>query len=493
MQKRRLAIARLWYEANSFTPSHTGLEVFKAREWCSGDAARAFYAGTATEIGGALEAESDYPDWEFTYLHCASAPPGGLVEADAAAAISALILAGLAGGKWDAVYLSLHGAMAAVDDPVPELHLLQKVRAAIGDTPLGASFDLHANLGRETIGLLDVTSGFHTYPHVDMHLAARRTLDMLLAKAEGRSAPRIAMGKLPAILPSFNMRTDDGPMAEMQRLADSWRRHSGILDVTVYGGFAYGDSPFAGPSVVAVAEGDASLAQQAVDALLPDLAARRDRFYVQLPSPAEGLQRALAAGGSGPAIVLDPADNPLSGGIGDTPALFRALLEIAAPARTVFGFFWDPPLVDACHRQGVGAVIRARLGGRVTADFGPPVEVEAKILKLTDGKFRNEGPYQHALPADVGRTALLEVRGIQVIVTESCQTPNDPAYFRLHGIDPETLDLLCVKAKNHFRAGFSGMARCLVDIDAPGPAAAGLSHYRFRHAPPGLYVGKSKT
>lgn len=493
MQKRRLAIARLWYEANSFTPSHAGLEVFKAGEWCSGDAARAFYAGTATEIGGALEAESDYPDWEFTYLHCASAPPGGLVEAAAAAEIADRILAGISGAKWDAVYLSLHGAMAAVDDPIPELHLLQKVRAAIGDTPLGASFDLHANLGRETIGLLDVTSGFHTYPHVDMHLAARRTLDMLLAKAEGRSAPRIAMGKLPAILPSFNMRTDDGPMAEMQRLADGWRRHPGILDVTVYGGFAYGDSPYAGPSVVAVAEGDASLAQQAVDALLQDLAARRDRFYVQLPNPAEGLQRALASGGSGPAIVLDPADNPLSGGIGDTPALFRALLEIAAPPRTVFGFFWDPPLVDACHRQGVGATIRARLGGRVTADFGPPVEVEAKILKLTDGKFRNEGPYQHALPADVGRTALLEVRGIQVIVTESCQTPNDPAYFRLHGIDPEKLDLLCVKAKNHFRAGFSGMARCLVDIDAPGPAAAGLSHYRFRHTPRGLYVGKSKT
>jgi microcystin degradation protein MlrC len=488
-----LAIARLWYEANSFTPQRTGLAAFQAREWASGDAARAFYAGTATEIGGALAVEADYPDWEFHYLHCASAPPGGLVEAEAAAEISRLILAGLEGKTWDAVYLSLHGAMAVVDDPTPELHLLQRVRALLGDTPLGASFDLHANLGQDMLALLDASSGYHTYPHVDMHLAAQRTLAMLLAKAEGRAAPQIAIGKLPAILPSFNMRTDDGPMAEMQRLADDWRRRRGMLDVTLYGGFAYGDSPFAGPSVVAVAENDAALARQAVDALLGALAERRDRFYIRLPDPAEGLQRALAAGGTGPAIVLDPADNPLSGGMGDTPALFRTLLAIKAPPRTVFAFFWDPPLVAASHARGVGATIGAELGARITGDFGPPVEVEAKILKLTDGRFRNEGPYEHALPADVGRTALLEVKGIRVIVTESCQTPNDPAYFRLHGIDPEDLDLLCVKAKNHFRAAFRGMARCLVDIDAPGPAAADLSHYRFQHAPRNIYVGKSKT
>lgn len=492
MQKRRLAIARLWYEANSFAPQRTALSGFQSREWVSGAAARAFYADTATEIGGALAAEGDYPGWDFHYLHCASAPPGGLVEADAAAEITRLIMDGLKGQAWDAVYLSLHGAMAVVDDPTPELHLLQKVRALIGETPLGASFDLHANLGAEMANLLDATSGYHTYPHVDMHLAAQRTLEMLLAKADGRCVPRIAMGKLPAILPSFNMRTDDGPMAEMQRLADGWRRRPGMLDVTLYGGFAYGDSPFAGPSVVAVSDGDPALVQQAVDALLQDLAARRDRFYVSLPDPAEGLQRALAVGGSGPAIVLDPADNPLSGGIGDTPALFRALLEIDAPPKTVFAFFWNPPLVEACHRRGVGETIGAELGGRVTPDFGAPVEVEARILKLTDGRFRNEGPYEHQLPADVGRTALLQVRGVQVIVTESCQTPNDPAYFRLHGIDPEQLDLLCVKAKNHFRAAFRGMARCLIDVDAPGPAAADLTHYKFRHASPNLYAGKSK-
>jgi microcystin degradation protein MlrC len=483
LSKRRLAIARLWYEANSFSPLRTGLAAFQAREWVSGDAARAFYAGTATEIGGVLAIEPDHPDWEFHYLHCAAAPPGGLVEPAAFATISERILAGLEGQRWDAAYLSLHGAMATVDNPTPEFHLLQAVRERIGATPLGASFDLHAHLSAEMAALLDATSGYHTYPHVDMHEAAKRALALLIARAEGRAWPKIAVAKVPAIMPSFNMRTADGPMAELQELAGLWRRQRGMLDVTIYGGFAYGDSPFAGPSVVAVAEKDEKLAQRCAKALAAEFLKRKQQFYIRLPRPADGLQQAIKAEGTGPAIVLDPADNPLSGGIGDTPAVFQALLDSKPPAGSVFAFFWDPALVEECYRLGAGASIEAKLGGRITQDFGPPVAVTARILRLTDGKFRNEGPYEHKLAVDVGRTALIETGPVRLIVTSSCQAPNDPAYFRLHGIEPREVPLLCVKAKNHFRAAFAGMARCLIDVDAPGPASAGLFHYKFHHAP----------
>jgi microcystin degradation protein MlrC len=123
LPKRRLAIARLWYEANSFSPLRTDLTAFKNREWGSGEAARAFYADTATEIGGVLALEPEYPDWEFHYLHCTAAPPGGLVQPDAFAEIARLILDGIGARTWDAVYLSLHGAMATIDDPTPEFHL----------------------------------------------------------------------------------------------------------------------------------------------------------------------------------------------------------------------------------------------------------------------------------------------------------------------------------------------------------------------------------
>ncbi len=481
---KRLAVARLWHEGNSFSPVPTPLAAFRGREWVSGDAARDFYRGTATEIGGAVAFAEATPGWQVDFLLCTAAPPGGPVPDADFALLRDEILAGLDGGGWDAVYVSLHGAMVTAERPRPELELMTAVRARIGKIPLAASFDLHANLGSDLLGCLDLAVGYKTYPHTDMAETGAKALRLLVDTAEGRVRPRCTLGKLPVILTSFNMRTTDGPMAELAALARGWADRPGILDVSVFGGFAYGDSPDAGPGVLVSStdgEGTDELRRHAVAELLAALRQRQDRFSVRLPTPEEGLAKALAAA-PGLVAVIDPADNPLSGGIGDTPGLLRALLAARPAVPTVFAFLWDPPLVVRAHQARIGATLQARLGGRITDAFGPPVEVTARVLRLTDGRFRNAGPMEANLPVALGRTALLDVEGVQVIVTETCRSPNDAGYFALHGIDLPATRLLCVKAKNHFRAAFGDLCREIVEIDAPGPASPDLSQYRFRHA-----------
>jgi microcystin degradation protein MlrC len=91
---------------------------------------------------------------------------------------------------------------------------------------------------------------------------------------------------------------------------------------------------------------------------------------------------------------------------------------------------------------------------------------------------------ERGLPVDLGPTAVLDVAGIQVIVTSACQSPNDVAYFDLHGIDLRAVRLLCVKAKNHFRAAFRTACAEIIDVDTPGPASADLARLRFRRVPP---------
>jgi microcystin degradation protein MlrC len=332
-----------------------------------------------------------------------------------------------------------------------------------------------------------VATGYKTYPHVDMDTTAARAIDLVTGMAEGRFRPTGATAKVPAIYTSFNMRTTDGPMAEMASLAAAWRVQPGILEATVFGGFAYGDSPFAGPTAMVFADGDRMLAQRAANALAGEMSARRDRFEQILPSPGAAIGAALAMPGERPAAVTDPADNPLSGGIGDTPTLFRALLEAKPAVPCVFAFFWDPELVARAREAGVGGRLDVAFGGRVTSTFGAPVRIGAQVLLFTDGRFRNVGPYENGLAVDVGATAMFDVEGIRVIVTSSCQTPNDPGYFTLHGIDLARTGLLCVKAKNHFRAGFTPLTRCIIECDAAGPAAVSLDHYDFRYAPRTLY------
>ena len=483
---RHLAVARLWHEGNSFSPVATTLADFRRREWTTGKDARRFYQGTATELGAAVDFAERRPDWRATFLRAAAAAPGGPVTDAAFEAIRAELLAGLAARRWDAVYLSLHGALVTERRPTPELELLGEIRAAIGETRLAISLDLHANAGPPLLDLVDVAIGYKTYPHTDMFATGAKALRLLAETVEGSVRPTAALAKVPAILPSFNMRTSDGPMAEAAALARACEARPGVLDATLFGGFAYGDSPQAGAAALVTTDGDPALAGAAAAELAEALWTRRERFHVTLPTPAEGIARALAHG-AGPVAVLDPADNPLSGGIGDTPGLFRALLAARPPAPSVFAFFCDPGTVAAAHDSGVGGRLERRLGGRVSAEFGPPVEVNATVLRLTDGRFRNSGPMETNLPVDLGRTAVLDVAGIQVIVTETCQAPNDPGYFALHGIDPAATRLLCVKAKNHFRAAFGPMCRAIVEIDAPGPASPDLTRYRFRHVPRDIY------
>ena len=103
-----------------------------------------------------------------------------------------------------------------------------------------------------------------------MAATGAKLLRLLTAAVEGRVRPVGEFVAVNAILPSFNMRTTDGPMAEVEELARQWMGREGILDVSVFGGFAYGDSPYAGASVTAFADGDIKLARDAAAYLVQD-------------------------------------------------------------------------------------------------------------------------------------------------------------------------------------------------------------------------------
>jgi microcystin degradation protein MlrC len=491
----RIAIARFSHEGNSFSPVATDLAAFQGNEWAIGAAgATTAYRGTATEIGGALEFLAERPHWEAAFLRLAGATPAGPVPRADYEAIAGEILDGLRdGGPWDLVYLSLHGAMVAEGLELADYELVRRVREAIGPaTPLGVNFDLHANLDPRIAGLATFAAGYKTHPHVDQRETALRMLQVLEGVLEGRLQPVGHIAKLDAILPSINMRTLEGPMAELEAFARGLEFDPRILDVSPFGGFSYGDSPAAGAAAMVYADADAALARRAAEALLAEMRARRDRFWMRLPSAAEGIARALAAGGR-PVAVVDAGDNPGSGGIGDTPEMLRALLAAQPLVPVAFAFFHDPALVERAAAAGVGAPIEGTLGGRLTDAFGPPVPFSGRVLRLTDGRFANRGPMMRGLAVSLGRTALIGIGNVQVIVTSLCRSPNDPGFLDIHGIDPSAIALLCVKAKNHFRAAFRDLMAEMIDIDAPGPAALDIAAFPFRRAPRGLHPLTSAT
>lgn len=492
-RRKRLAIARLWFEGNAFSPVPADMAAFENYEWQVGQNVLDSMRGTATELGAVARFADTHPEWEVVVLRCAAALPAGPINEAVFQRLSADIeqglQAGVEQGGWDAIYLSLHGAAITTERETPELDLAKKVRALAPAVPLGASFDLHGNMSPQWADVLDIASVYRTHPHVDMAEAAERVLDGLVRCVDDGLRTRLTVLNEGVTLPSINMRTSAGPMYELERAAREATTGS-IIDVSVFGGFPYSDTEYTGASVLVVSDAshdaDGHEAANAAATVMGRIHALAAQFRIALPQAADALIHAQALIDSAPGLiaVTDSGDNPLSGGGGDTPELFRAMLAAQPGVPCLFASFASIEVVRAAHAAGLGARLEVRLGGRYGDQFGPGVPVVVTVERLTDGRFQNTGPMQTGVWRSCGQSALLRIEGLAdacVIVTQWVVAGDDPAFYALHGIDLDTLRLLCVKAKNHFRAAFSERCAAIIDCDAPGPACQDLSRLPFKH------------
>lgn len=483
---KKLAVFRLIHEANSFSVAPCDLQTFKGYEWSKGLPAIDRHMRSNSEIGGAIDFVASH-GWSATYLRFAGCSPCGDLVPELFEQIVAELIEDLGRNSWDAVYLNLHGACTVGGGRSAESELIRRVRAALPDVPVGVSFDLHGNLDPAIADLVTIAIGYKTHPHIDHRETATAVLEVLDSVVVGKLRPQVAMVKLPLLLPSANMRTTDGPMRDMIAYANELKAKHGALDISILGGFPYGDTVYAGATVIASTNGDKALAERLADDMAATLWAARDRFFIQQPNAAQGLALALKETGR-PIAIADNADNPGSGGIADTPNLLRTLLDAELQEKSVFAFLHDTDLVERCHREGVGARFTAQLGAKKTKAYGESIVREIAVVKLVvDCRFRNSGPMNHGVEIFFGKTAVVRVGNLSIILTSACKSPSDPEFYRIHDISFPDYKLLGAKAKNHFRAAFVHVFERIVDVDEAGPAVLDFTHLPFAHLPPNLY------
>lgn len=485
MPRERVALVGLSQESNSFTGLLTAMRHFagSSGHLYAGEEVLGANRGTNTVIGGFV-AVAEERGWEPVPVVDAYACPGGPLERAAYEELKARVLAGLrAAGPLDGVLVSLHGAMLAEGYDDPEGDLLAAVRGLVGDVPVVAVLDLHANVTHEMVAAASVLVAYKTYPHVDLAESGRRAAELLSRQLEGGERFHAALVPLPMLLPSINMRTIEGrgPMVDMQAEGkDLTGDGSRVVEVGVYGGFPFADVPVSRASVLvyAVSREEARAAALRVAARYW---AERRRFLGATPPAHEALQAALAAPGR-PVVIADVADNPASGGAGDTTTLLRLLVERDEPESFV-GVIYDPETVARAFGVGVGGEARFRVGGKVNPELGAPVELRAEVLTLTDGGYVVRGPMLRGSRASIGRACLLRAGNVLVGVAEGRASVNDPAILETLGVDWRSLRLLALKVKGHFRAAFGGEVAAIFDAEAPGAAPTDLAGVPYRRVP----------
>jgi len=407
------------------------------------------------------------------------------VTRDAFETIAEEIIAGLRAARpLDGVFLDLHGAMVAEHLDDGEGEIARRVRAVVGPgVPVTAALDLHGNISADFVAQVDGLVGFRTYPHVDMAetgAAAARMLDDMMTTG---TRPARAFRRMSYLVPIPFQTTDMDPARGLY----AGLTRDDAVSASLFMGFPAADIPDCGPTAVAYGATQAD-ADRAADAIAAAYAAAEADFDNVTYTGPEAMAAAIAlAGGAGhgPVVIADTQDNPGAGGVSATTGLLRALIDADAQGAAL-GLIVDPQTAAQAHAAGLGAQARFRIGGHPGLPDDAPLEIEAVVETLSDGKLHATGPYYGGTKLDLGPSACLHIGGVRVVITSRIAQMADRAMFRFVGIVPEDQAILVVKSSTHFRADFAPIARDILVARSPGPMPFDPGDLPFTRLRPGL-------
>src|SRR5437762_1093692 len=261
----RVAILGFSIECNKFAPPATKAH-FLARTYLEGEAilaeARSPAPTMLPEIPGFVATMDKAGAWSPVGIALAMTEPNGPVEhgffEEFVATVTDRLNAAL---PVDGVYFCAHGAAITTEEDDPEGVLFERVRQIVGpDVPVVATFDLHANVSDRMVQEIDAFIGYRTNPHLDMRERGEEAAGVLRELLAGAKTERVRV-RLPIVPPTVTMLTAAGPYAEMIELGQR-KMTPDIVNVSVMGGFAYGDTAKNGLSVIVTARAGKSAAAE---------------------------------------------------------------------------------------------------------------------------------------------------------------------------------------------------------------------------------------
>ncbi len=495
MTVKRIAICGFNLESNRFAPTCARRD-FEESMYLRGDEisveARAEYPRLHLGVSGFYQVMDDRfggaKGWSPVPAVLVGSTPAGAVEESFFLEFLEELRVGLAGAdSLDGVYVCQHGAAIATHTHDPDGDMFRLIREVVGpDVPVVATLDLHANVSEEMVAATDLLVAYRTNPHVDVYERGQEAAAGLLEMFEG-VRPRSFRVRLPLVAPSVTQLTADGyPYGDLIRLGQS-RIDDVVMNVSILGGFAFGDTPKNGMTIVVTTRDDSDRARQLALELASAAWNDRHRYQPKMISLDAAVARAQEVGAddSQPAILFaDPADNPGGGGRGNTTHILRAFLaaEVSGCALAVF---YDRAAVAAAFAAGVGAQMSITLNSEEDSSFSDPLDIEATVERLSDGVFIGEYGMVAGKTVTTGPTAVLVAGGIRVVVISNRQQCLSTDYLQAFGIEAAECRSIVVKSRGHFRAGFLHLfeSRQVFEIDVPGLTSPNLAGFDWSYLP----------
>lgn len=402
--------------------------------------------------------------WDLAEGLCAGAHPSGVIAQPTWERLRDELLADLKRSlPLKIVLLGLHGAMVAEGCEDCEGDLLARARTIVGpNAVIAALLDPHAHLSEAMLAHADILIAFKEYPHTDSLSRSEELWSLAIGAATGRIRPIMAAHDCGMIDMIF---TQQEPAAGLVRLMKEMESRPGVLSVSLIHGFPWGDVPDFGAKALVITDDDASQAQALAGELSDALNAIRGATRTPLTTVADAVQAALSPI-SPPLVLADFADNPGAGCPGDATWLIGALIQ-AGVRDAAAGLIFDPMAVEIAKAAGSGARMPLRIGGKMCAFSGPPLDLDVEICSITTDAIYD----CRVLQIPLGDVAFVRVAdSFDLVITSKRSQCFSPNAFTDFGVDLTAKSVIVVKSMQHFKAGFDRMAGSVLYVDSPGAA-----------------------
>ncbi|MFD1708253.1 M81 family metallopeptidase [Siminovitchia sediminis] len=466
-KKLRVAIGSFWHETSSFSSEYTSLEEFKT--WVLDEKEQVLEGSRGVRTcSGNIGGYVDYVEekgWDVVPLIAAGAIPSGPIRKEAYEYIKNVMINNLKGQELDGVLLHLHGAAVVEGLDDCEGDLLTAVREEVGEeTPVLVVFDPHGNISDLSVEKADAIFAYNTQPHEDSYEREQEACQLLEQIVSGRVKTTCVRMQPPILLPALRTETESGPMKKLMDRAYKWEENENVINVSPFAGFYGSDKKEAGPSFIVVTNNDTELAEKIARDMVEFMWEIKEEFFIEPTPLEEAIEKAMSEGGLW--AFIDECDDPCGAGPGDGTYILQAVLDAKVPSGGVSAIH-DPKVVERAYQAGVGGVVTGKLGAWRDNLHGEPVDLNAKVVKLTDEKL----PYAYygGDPQDVGRIAVIDQNGILIVVTELKADTENLNVFEILGIDVRDLNIIILKGLGHaYKKAFKDLPKGYITPESIG-------------------------
>ncbi len=472
----RIGYARIFHEANAFSPILTTREDFERLHFLEGEALE-----KASSLRG-VELASFMPHAELTgfrqaarlaggvetvpLISAMAVPNGPVVRACFEEILEAMLAKIRAAGDLDGIYLALHGSMQ-VDGlaEAPETMILRSVRALLRpDARIAVSYDLHANLSAGLVDPVDVLIAYRTNPHWDLAPTGFRAGNRLIRALRGQCAPVHAWRKLPMVLGGGMTIDFLSPMRGIFRFMKELERDPRVLSASLFMVHPYTNVEDLGWAVHVSTDGDPVLAEQLVERLADRAWETRNIDMPRAYTVDEALDEAATTPYRklGPVALVDGDDIVGAGAPGGNTRIAQVLATNGRGLRAYVPVH-DPTLLRALWDAPVGA--RRSVVLRGTPGYHcPEVPLDVTIGPRTTGEF--------------GRILRLDVGTMHLAIAENPPLPIHPSFWSAIGLSARDADVIVQKNFFHYRIFYATTAFRHILVKSDG--ATSLDRVRIR-------------